>query len=434
MSSPLAVAAVTAALKDLLNDGLLNHDLSTVGSFSVTASPPDRITTGQNEPNQLNLFLYQVTANLGWRNSSLPSRDSRGTRITNQPLALDLHYLLTAYGSEDLNAEVLLGYAMHLLHEQPVLTRDQLRAVLGGVPLVDGTILPGPFGALSALDLADQVESIRISPVYLTTDELSKMWTAMQSRYRPSMAYNVSVVLIQGTKPVQTAPPVLKRGPNDRGPVAVGAPFPALTSVRPAISDLLPAMRLGDDLLVSGNNLQSPGAMTVVLRNDRAGSVRELAPTAVSNGLMVHVPTPVEDPNTRDEWAIGVYSASLRITATDAPEWTTNEVPVAMSPSISVSPLNAAPGTVNLTIACSPRLRPAQEKNVLLIFGSTTVQPDTVVTPADPLQPTTLTFTVNGVLAGAYVIRLRVDGVDSIPVTITGSKLDFDPQQRVTVA
>jgi len=129
-----------------------------------------------------------------------------------------------------------------------------------------------------------------------------------------------------------------------------------------------------------------------------------------------------------------VYSASLRITATDAPEWTTNEVPVAMSPSISVSPLNAAPGTVNLTIACSPRLRPAQEKNVLLIFGSTTVQPDTVVTPADPLQPTTLTFTVNGVLAGAYVIRLRVDGVDSIPVTITGSKLDFDPQQRVTVA
>src|SRR5215469_15449231 len=108
MSSPLAIAAVTATLKDLLNDGLLNHDLSSIGSFSVTATPPDRVTTGPMEPNQLNLFLYQVTANLGWRNSDLPSRSSNGARLTNPPLALDLHYMLTAYGSQDLNAEILL--------------------------------------------------------------------------------------------------------------------------------------------------------------------------------------------------------------------------------------------------------------------------------------------------------------------------------------
>jgi hypothetical protein len=41
MSSPLAIAAVTAVLKDLLNDGLLNHDLSSIGSFTVTALPPE---------------------------------------------------------------------------------------------------------------------------------------------------------------------------------------------------------------------------------------------------------------------------------------------------------------------------------------------------------------------------------------------------------
>jgi len=78
MSSPLAIAAVTAALKDLLNDGLLNHDLSPVGSISVTAVPPDRVVTGQTEPNQLNIFLYQVTPNLGWRNAGLPARDGTG--------------------------------------------------------------------------------------------------------------------------------------------------------------------------------------------------------------------------------------------------------------------------------------------------------------------------------------------------------------------
>src|SRR6266404_2868983 len=130
MSGALAIAAVTASLKDRLNNSLLDQDLSHVGSFSVTAQPPDRISTGTTETNVLNLFLYQVTPNLGWRNAELPSRDNGGSRTTNPPLALDLHYLLTAYGSQDMNAEILLGYAMQLMHEFPVLTRAQLRTVL----------------------------------------------------------------------------------------------------------------------------------------------------------------------------------------------------------------------------------------------------------------------------------------------------------------
>src|SRR5207244_1545021 len=141
--------------------------------------------------------LYQVTSNSGWRNLDLPSRDAKGNVISNAPLALDLHYMLTAYGSQDLNAEILLGYAMELLHETPVLTRAQLKTVLGGTSPVDGTILPSPFGNLSAIDLADQVELIKLSPVFLSSEELSKMWTAMQARYRPTMAYMASVVLIQ---------------------------------------------------------------------------------------------------------------------------------------------------------------------------------------------------------------------------------------------
>ena len=55
--------------------------------------------------------------------SGLPSRDASGRlRLTNAPLALDLHYLLSAYSGGDLHAEILLGYAMQLLHEMPVLT------------------------------------------------------------------------------------------------------------------------------------------------------------------------------------------------------------------------------------------------------------------------------------------------------------------------
>ena len=70
MSTPAAIAAVTAVLKDVLLNGLVDHDaMNTVGQVMVTAQAPDRVTlTEQNS--QLNLFLYLITPNAGWRNLS----------------------------------------------------------------------------------------------------------------------------------------------------------------------------------------------------------------------------------------------------------------------------------------------------------------------------------------------------------------------------
>jgi hypothetical protein len=440
MSSPLAIAAVTATLKDLLNDGLLNHDLSSLGSFSVTAMPPDRITTGQNEPNQLNIFLYQVTPNLGWRNAGLPSRDGTGVRLSAAPLALDLHYLLTAYGSQDLNAEVLLGYSMQLLHETPVLTRAQLRTVLGGVSPVDGSISPLPslFGNLTAIDLADQIELIKITPVFLSTEDLSKMWTAMQARYRPTMAYMASVVLIQASNGGRAAPPVLKRGATDTGPTAVAVPLPTLNGVRPAVSELLPAMRLGDDLLVTGASFVNPELLRAVFENEKSNLAPQGAQVVAesSERLTVQVPSIAEDANAMNEWAVGLYKLALVLAQPNLPELSTNSVAIALAPLITVSPLNAAPGDINLTVTCTPRLLPEQEARATLIFGSRPVLPTSVTTPGDITQPTTLDFTVTAVAAGEYIVRLRVEGIDSLPITITGSpaKFDLDPLQKVTVA
>lgn len=439
MSSPLAIAAVTAVLKDLLNDGLLNQDLSSIGSFSVTSLPPDRVTTGQNEPNQLNLFLYQVTPNLGWRNEGLPSRDGAGGRLTNPPLALDLHYMLTAYGAQDLNAEVLLGYAMHLLHETPVLSRQQLRTVLAGVTSpVDGSILPTPFGNLSAEDLADQLELIKISPVFLGTEDLSKMWTAMQARYRPTMAYLASVVLIQANQGVKVAPPVLTRGKEDRGPVALAAPFPTLAGVRPAVSDLLPAMRLGDDLLVAGANLNTQGTITAAFEHMKTRETQKITPPPAASParMTIHIPSIADDADAMNKWTVGMYSLRLQIARPDLPVWSTNSVPIALSPLITVDPLSASPGDINLTITCTPRLRLEQESSVSLILGSQSLLPLSITTPADQTKPTTLTFKVPAVAAGKQTVRLRVDGIDSLPVKLTGSpaRIEFDPQQQIDVA
>ena len=218
MSNALAIAGVTAVLRDLLNDGLINHNISGLLGSTVTVSalPPDRVVpVNGTESTQLNLFLHQVTFNTGWRNHALPSRDGSGTqRLSNPPLALDLHYLLSAYSAEELGSEILLGYAMQLLHEVPVLDRRAITTALTPSPSVD-TSLPPALRALAECGLADQVEQIKLVPDPLSSEEMSKLWTAVQSHYRPSAAYIATVVLIESTKPTRPTLPVLTRGPVD---------------------------------------------------------------------------------------------------------------------------------------------------------------------------------------------------------------------------
>lgn len=438
MSSALAIAAVTATLKDLLNEGLLNHDLSSIGSFSVTAQPPDRITTGNTEANQLNVFLYQVTPNLGWRNAGLPSRDGRGNRITNPPLALDLHYLVSAYGAQDFNAEILLGYAMQLLHETPGLTREQLRIVLGVPSPVDGNFVPGRFGTMSAEDLADQVELIKISPVYLSADELSKLWTSMQARFRPSMAYLVSVVLIQAEGGARVAPPVLQRGAGDRGPQAQASAPPVLHAVRNPAHPLLQALRLGDELSFTGHGLVRSGTLTALFTNERLDLANELPLSAGPSASELRCQLPdASAPGAKADWATGVYGIAVRVAEAGRPSWTTNSVPVAIAPRITAAPLAAPAGAgFTLTLTCTPRLHALQEPGVRLIFGQTELLPALIDTPADPDMATSIDFAVPALDAGSYPLRLRVDGIDSLPITLAGSPpaFSFDAAQTVELS
>ena len=50
----------------------------------------------------------------------------------------------------------------------------------------------------------------------MSSDEMSKLWSAIQSHYRPSAAYHVSVVLIEGNGPRVSPLPVLSRGRETR--------------------------------------------------------------------------------------------------------------------------------------------------------------------------------------------------------------------------
>jgi Pvc16 N-terminal domain len=304
MSSPLAIAAVTAVLKDLLNNGLIDNDLARVGSFSVTALPPDRVTTGETEQNRLNLFLYQVTPNPGWRNAALPSRGAKSERLDNPPLALNLHYMLTAYGQADLNAEILLGYAMEILHNNGIIGRELIRRSLSPDNPITVALIPDDGQGRNAIDLADQVETIKITPHYLSADELSRMWAAMQARYRPTVAYQVSTVLIQSTRSVVTALPVLQRGKGDRGVasqpdlLAPRATVPTLEGIElvPAGGGTRTAAELGDRLILTGA-LLGGDTVVAVFSHPRLANAIDLPVDATSTDTRVVVDLPAVNVN-----------------------------------------------------------------------------------------------------------------------------------------
>jgi hypothetical protein len=195
-TAPLAIASVTAVLKDLLGNGLIKYsNVTRLGDVSVSVLPPDRITVGADEATQLNLFMYRVTPHTTLREGPKKAEIPAGEKNRRSRLVLDLHYLLTAYGAVDFHEEILLGCAVHLLNHTPVLTRDLIRKALDTGPSKNGKNLISPVrAALSESDLGNQLDEIKIAPQFLSFEDMSKLWSMLQARYRPSVAYEISAV------------------------------------------------------------------------------------------------------------------------------------------------------------------------------------------------------------------------------------------------
>lgn len=417
MSSALAIAGVTSVLTDLLDGWLAAQPLPrSLGAVKVSAIAPDLIETGAGKPSQLNLFLYQVTLNPGWRNAGPPSRDGSGRRLANPPLALDLHYLLTAYGSQNFHAEMILGYAMQLLHDTPIVPRDEIRRMLAPRPgRGEDDLRPS--------DLAEQVEQIKICLAPLNVEELSKLWSAFQSRYRPSAAYQVSVALIESARPVRAPLPVLTRGADDRGSQVQDGlipPFAALTAAFPP--DQQPAVRLGEVLALQGFHLDGD-PVKVHFANRRLPEPHALAPLPGGTATDLQV----QLPEASDAWAVGVYAVTAAVERAGAPAQISNAIAVALAPRItSIAAARAPDGGVALSVGCAPPAWPDQAASLLLGERELLAEPHAEKTG-------TLAFKADDLAPGDYLARLRVDGVESLLVDRSTTPPRFDPTQRVTI-
>jgi hypothetical protein len=437
MSSFLAVSAVTALLRDLLNDGLVRQRVPDIlqATPTVEALPPDLVESISHGEIRLNLFLHKVSPNSGWRNVDLPSRNGDGERISDPPLALDLHYLLTAYAKQNFQAEILLGCAMQLLHETPVLLRTAIRQRQQAWSVGTDDLLK----ALATAELAEQAEQIKIVPHSADAEEVSKLWTGFQAHFRPTAAYQATVVLIESQRVSRSPLPVLTRGPEDRGVIAVAdmtPAFPTLTAATAPKGQI--GAQLGDVLTLRGHHLDGSN-VAVRFTNHRLRRVLEV--TRFQSHTPSKIAVRLRDAVDRDAragapparpsrlWSAGVYSAAVLLQRPgETFRRTTNDLPFALAPEIQrVVPTRDRSGRETIfTVTCRPEVRPEQRAS--LTVGNLEIQAQAHSTPTD-----TLTFIARSVAPGEYFVRLRVDGVDSLLVDRSVTPPVFDPNQKVTV-
>ncbi len=410
MSDPWAIAAVTETLRQLL--GRIPAEETTLGPLKVTYGPPDRARLGANkDARQLNLYLFQVLPNQGWSNQDLPFRSSDGTLVQQPVLAVDLRYLLTAYGTNDdeQDAQHVLGHAMSIFHDEAVLRRDAIR-----------TALDAAGAPLGTSDLDKQAELIKLTPERLSDEELFRMWTVFGTQYRISVGYLASVVLLQRRRTVRRAPPV-----RTAQVVAVPLRLPVIESIDPA------PIHAADTIVIAGRSL---AADQVTVRFQGMDVVVPAA-DATATRLSLAVPAALlAGPNTIQvigSVALPGTSGTRRFFSSDVAAFV---LAPAITTAIPAGGIAVARGA-DLTLAVTPAVGIQQRASVLV--GDRSIA--RTVKATDPPTTNTLVFRIPDAPfpTGTSLLRLVVDGAESSLVvdTTTGSPTEgqyVGPKVKVT--
>jgi hypothetical protein len=133
---------------------------------------PANLVLAEGETGSVNIYLYQVLESPHGKNRSWSTRPNGDREYP--PLQLKLYYMLTPYAGDLLTEHHILGDTMRTLYDNAILR---------------GTDLPE--------SLRLHVDQIAIALMPLQLEELTRIWSALQSAYRLSVAYEVRVVPVQ---------------------------------------------------------------------------------------------------------------------------------------------------------------------------------------------------------------------------------------------
>ena len=394
MSNYRAIGGVTAVLRYLLTNSS-EYPGSVLGGSTnpVTIKSPDLIKVGADEAPGVNIFMYYASLNPALRNLGLPSRSAQGDAISNPPLALNLHYLVTAYGTNVFDPEILLGWAMKVFHDTPVVPRGTIADALASLvkpagPPAEATLVNGSM-------LASQIEHLRITPETLTTEEIYRLWTAFQTNYRPTTSYQVCVAVIQDVNAFTANPPVQKRSV-----VVLPLQSPVITSLSPT------PITAGGTLTIRGSNFLGDTPNSTLVSFDDATGISPV--TVQGNALRVVLPGTLQA-GTR---SLRVLRTVTFPTSTQPHAgFSSSPTPFQLVPTITAS--NPAPvaqgGTLTVTI--SPAVGYMQQ--AVLYVGDIALPIDQRPSSGPPTSAT-LAFPIpKTIAAGIYPLRVEIDGAQS---------------------
>jgi Pvc16 N-terminal domain len=381
MNRHRTVAAITAAFGQIVEQAAT----AAVADAGIQFARPD---TAGAEP-KVFIYLYQVTPNAAARNLDLPVRSSDGTARQRPFVALDLHYLLTFVGDEKkLQPQRMLGSVVGAVHSRPLLSPQEIRRAQASAT----------DPALIGDDLDVPVVDVRFTPLGLSLEDLSKVWSVFfQTPYALSVVYRASMALLEVDIPIQPALPA-QRPRGESGFLA----HPVIAQVISAEGQYQP-ITADTTLVINGVRLR--GEQTWI----RVAGIDVEPGQATANRITLPVPAAAH--------VVGLHSVRVVHRPWDAaPDDAANEIESNMA-SFVLHPrvTGVAPAGAVLGVDVTPAIRAGQRAEVLLdqlgvdkpavhrlqcipFAGDTTI-----ILQAD----------LTGVGPGTYAVRIRVDNVTS---------------------
>lgn len=402
MTNYLAVATVTAALKNIIQTGIRDDLPGTV----VTAVTPESLNNAQKE-RKINIYLYQVSPSKELRQeSSIPNR--RNGRTKEKSVRLNLYYLITFYGNElELEPQQLLGSTIRSLLDRPLLEREA----------IEETIIRSDFLANSTL--THQMQKVSFALSTMTPEELTRIWsTLFRTPYSLSIPYMGKAVLIEGEKAGKVALPVRRIFAN------ASTSRPLIEAIESSTGKNKP-ITLDSNLVIYGEQLSSPNTRV------RLGNVEITPKNAEKAVTRTKVELELSDPylynNEIGKLRAGVQSIQVvHIEKTGSvidpiKKIESNALPIVLCPKIvgDVKTANtreswnnsySAEVTVEVNLTVDPN-----QRVLLLINEVAGKNPQDYIFPAKSRKAETnlLNFLVRDVRAGKYLIRIQIDGAES---------------------
>lgn len=389
MSNNLAVPTVTATLSETILPAAQKAVTGTTVSFRRPDDP-----AGANTNPRINIFLYQITPNVAFRNADLPVRRLDGSLAQRPQTAINLHYLLTFYGDEaELEPQRLLGSIVSTLHARPLLTHEVI-----GQMIANNQNPNDAFNFLVNSDLAQQPELVKFSPLPLNLEELSKLWSVFfQTPYVLSVAYQASVVLLDSEESPGPALPV-----RDYNVYAV--PF-----AQPVIEKVVAASDDGDPILTTSTlRLRGRQLKGQITRVRLAG--QEVAPATVTDQeVMVTLTTlPANALRAGVQGVQVIHPMELGTPPTEHRGVESNVAPFVLRPVINSATASSAGIAVNITPIVGK-----MQRLVLLLNKVGDSRTYTIIDDPRPTDTANQEF-FEAVEAGDYLIRVQVDGAESL--------------------